>query len=134
MSADQAQDRMWRRLEGLTVAIAGIYLAYVLDPGWPWWVWVVLFLAPDLSFAGYLFGPATGAITYNLCHIYGFGLGIAALGAMGWGSDIATPWMVAAGFVVMAHAGIDRALGFGLKRRAGFHDTDLGPIGRKTQG
>ncbi|WP_339112348.1 DUF4260 family protein [Thioclava sp. GXIMD2076] len=131
MIADQVQDRMWRRLEGLAVGGAALYLAYMLDPDWPWWVWPVIFLAPDLSFFGYLFGPATGAITYNLCHIYGFGLGIAALGAAGWGADTATPWLVAAGLVVLGHAGIDRALGFGLKRRAGFQDTDLGQVGRK---
>ena len=47
-----------------------------------WWVCLLVFFAPDLSFAGYLAGPRIGASVYNAVHIYGFGAAILALGAM----------------------------------------------------
>ena len=36
--------------------------------GESWWLFAVLFLAPDLSFLGYLAGPRIGAIVYNAAH------------------------------------------------------------------
>ena len=44
------------RLEGLTLFI-GMTLLYGLWDG-SWWVYAILFLVPDLSFAAYLAGPA----------------------------------------------------------------------------
>ena len=38
--------------------------------GGSWWIYAILFLAPDLSFAAYLAGPKTGAIVYNAAHSY----------------------------------------------------------------
>ncbi len=73
------------RLEGLTL-FAGMTLLYAVWGG-SWWVFVILFLVPDLSFAAYLAGPKTGAIVYNAAHSYmapmvlmttGFGLELAA--------------------------------------------------------
>ena len=35
------------------------------------WIWfLALFLAPDLSMLGYVFGPRVGATTYNAGHMY----------------------------------------------------------------
>src|SRR5581483_12330765 len=51
------------RLEGLALFAAMIAL-YVLWGG-KWWLFAVLFLAPDLSFAAYLAGPRFGALVYN---------------------------------------------------------------------
>jgi hypothetical protein len=55
--------RLVLRLEGLALLAltAGAYFWL----GEPWWLFVVLFLAPDLSFLGYLAGPAVGAAAYN---------------------------------------------------------------------
>ena len=50
------------RLEGLTL-FAGMTVLYGVWDG-SWWIYVVLFLVPDLSFAAYLAGRA-GAIVYN---------------------------------------------------------------------
>ena len=36
--------------------------------GGPWWLFAILFLLPDLSFAAYLAGPRTGALVYNAAH------------------------------------------------------------------
>ena len=46
------------RLEGLTLFI-GMTLLYAVWDG-SWWVYAILFLAPDLSFLGYLAGPEAG--------------------------------------------------------------------------
>src|SRR5499433_2877236 len=51
--------RILLRLEGV-VLFAGMTLLYGLWEG-SWWVYAILFLAPDLSFAAYLAGPKVGA-------------------------------------------------------------------------
>ena len=51
------------RLEGLAL-FTGMTLLYGVWDG-SWWVYAILFLAPDLSFAGYLAGPRAGAVIYN---------------------------------------------------------------------
>ena len=56
------------RLEGV-VLFAGMTMLYALWDG-SWWVYAILFLAPDLSFAAYLAGPKAGAIVYNAAHSY----------------------------------------------------------------
>ena len=56
------------RLEGLAL-FAGMTLLYAVWDG-SWWVYAILFLAPDLSFLGYLAGPRSGAIVYNAAHSY----------------------------------------------------------------
>jgi hypothetical protein len=54
------------RLEGLTL-FAGMTLLYAVWGG-SWWIYAILFLLPDLSFAAYLAGPRPGAIVYNAAH------------------------------------------------------------------
>src|SRR3954454_15927228 len=56
------------RLEGLTLC-AGMPVLYAVWDG-SWWVYAILFLVPDLSFAAYLAGPQVGAIVYNAAHSY----------------------------------------------------------------
>ena len=51
--------RILLRLEGVAL-FAGMTLLYGLWEG-SWWVYAILFLAPDLSFAAYLGGPRIGA-------------------------------------------------------------------------
>ena len=46
----------------------------------PWWLFAVLFLAPDLAMLGYLAGPRIGAHTYNLAHHLVWPLALIALG------------------------------------------------------
>jgi len=54
------------RVEGLAVAAAAVALYFHEDFGWI--LFVALILAPDLSFAGYAFGPRAGAIAYDTVH------------------------------------------------------------------
>ena len=84
-----------------------------------------ILLAVDLSMAGYLANPRVGAFTYNLAHQWATGL--AVLGA-GWWLQ-ATPVLLL-GAVLVAHVGIDRVAGYGLKYPTAFQDTHLGRIGK----
>ena len=117
------QVRMLLRLEGLGVFAAA--LALYDQMGFSWLAFVVFILAPDLSMLAYLAGPRAGAIGYNCAHTYILPLALAGLGAFA-----ASPIATAAGIIWLAHIGVDRALGYGLKYRSAFGDTHLGRIGR----
>ena len=93
--------------------------------GGSWWVYAPLFLVPDLSFAAYLGGPRAGAIAYNAAHSY-----MAPMALMTSGFALASPLALSIAMIWLAHIGIDRALGYGLKYAAGFGFTHLGHIGR----
>jgi hypothetical protein len=112
------------RLEGFALfAIAtGLYSV----SGGPWWMFFVLLLVPDVTFAAYLLGPRAGAAAYNALHSL---VGPIALGAAGF-YFTATPLPMQIALIWLAHVGADRALGFGLKYESGFSDTHLGRIGR----
>jgi hypothetical protein len=111
------------RLEGLTL-FAGMTLLYAVWGGY-WWVYAVVFLVPDLSFAAYLAGPRVGAVVYNAAHSY-----MAPMSLMTAGFALASALTLSIAMIWLAHIGIDRALGYGLKYEAGFSFTHLGRIGK----
>jgi hypothetical protein len=115
--------RIWLRLEGLAAFGAG--LALFGATGGNWLFVIPLLLVPDASAAGYLAGPQVGAITYNLFHNWVPGVAVLGLGV--W-LDSAAVQIVAA--ILIAHVGMDRAAGYGLKLPGSFQDTHLGRIGR----
>jgi Domain of unknown function (DUF4260) len=111
------------RLEGLTLFL-GMTLLYAVWGG-SWWIYFILFLAPDLSFAAYLVDSRTGAIVYNAAHSY-----MAPVTLMTVSFALVSPLWLSIALIWMAHIGIDRALGYGLKYSAGFGFTHLGRIGK----
>ena len=111
------------RLEGLALFL-GMTLLYGVWDG-SWWVYAILFLAPDLSFAGYLAGSKAGAVIYNAAHSY-----MAPMALMTTGFALSSPLVLSIAMIWLAHIGFDRALGYGLKYYAGFGFTHLGRIGR----
>lgn len=111
------------RAEALAIFVAGIVLYLQLN-GHALWL-LPLLLVPDVSMVGYLGGPRLGAMTYNLGHNVVTALGILAIG---WFAAIAP--LALLGAVLLAHLGMDRALGYGLKLPTDFRDTHLGRIGR----
>lgn len=115
------------RLEGV-VLFAGMTLLYALWDG-SWWVYAILFLAPDLSFGAYLAGPKAGAIVYNAAHSY-----LLPVALMTMGLAMSSPLVLSIAMIWLAHIGIDRALGYGLKYQAGFAFTHLGRIGKGAVG
>lgn len=90
-----------------------------------WTLFAVLFLAPDLTMAGYLARPAIGARLYNLAHNY-----VAPLFLSIYSLSVGRADLVAYALIWTAHIGLDRLCGFGLKYPAGFRETHLGTIGR----
>ena len=115
--------RTMLRLEGLML-FAGMTLLYAVWGG-SWWVYAILFLVPDLSFAAYMAGPRIGAIIYNAAHSY-----MAPMTLMTTGFALSSPLVLSIAMIWLAHIGIDRALGYGLKYSAGFGFTHLGRIGK----
>lgn len=115
--------RLILRGEGMAVLLLSFALYAQLGPGWL--LFVVLFFVPDLSMLGYLRDPAAGAVVYNLAHSYTGPLALAAAGVFG-----SSTILVSLALIWTAHIGLDRMLGYGLKRRTGFQDTHLGRIGR----
>lgn len=106
------------RLEGAaTFAAAVIFYINLQASGW---LFAALILAPDLSAIGYLAGPGVGSRVYNAVHTLVGPIVLISL-AIIFHSDpglhIALIWL--------AHIGIDRALGFGIKYPTVFPDTHL---------
>lgn len=106
------------RLEGLAV-FAGSVALYI-DQGWNGFVFAALLFAPDLAMLGYMRDARSGARIYNVFHFYALPLALligAFLAGNAAGMPIAAIWL--------AHIGLDRALGFGLKYETDFKDTHM---------
>jgi Domain of unknown function (DUF4260) len=116
--------RGWLRIEGAAAFAAGLALYGWL--GGPWLLAIPFLLLPDISAVGYLRGPRLGAFTYNLVHNWAIGLAVLGLGV----AADSTPLLIA-GAVLVAHTGMDRAVGYGLKLSTSFQDTHLGRMGRE---
>jgi hypothetical protein len=116
--------RRWLRAEGIAAFIGGGAAWVVLGAPWPWFV--VLLLTPDISMVGYLRGPHAGAIAYTVAHNWATGGVVLGLGVL-----LDVPGLALAGLLLVAHTGMDRALGYGLKYPTAFQDTHLGRIGRR---
>lgn len=119
-----ASHQVWLRIEGAAAFITGLALYGWLDA--PWLAVVPLLLVPDVSMIGYLRDARTGAWTYNLAHNWAIGLLVLGVGLVS-----GTPVASVAGAILIAHVGMDRALGYGLKLPTSFQETHLGRIGRR---
>jgi len=111
------------RIEGLCVLLAAL-LAYAKF-GHGWGLFALFFLAPDLSFLGYLAGLKFGSIVYNAAHSY-----IGVIVCLVAGALLSSPVGLTTGIIWGAHIGFDRFLGYGLKYAEGFGFTHLGRIGK----
>ena len=105
------------RLEGLAIAAVSAVLYARLGLGWG--MFAALFLVPDVSFLGYLFGPRIGAAAYNVMH-----------GLIGPALLALVPGALPYALIWLAHIGFDRALGYGLKYPDAFAHTHLGLVGK----
>ncbi|MFQ6046425.1 MAG: DUF4260 domain-containing protein [Gemmatimonadales bacterium] len=110
------------RLEGLMAAV--LALIVYREIGASWWLFAGLFLVPDVSIPVYLAGKRIGALAYNTVHTYAlpgvlFGLGFLSEGRTA----------MAVALIWIAHIGLDRVLGLGLKYPTGFKDTHLHRVG-----
>jgi hypothetical protein len=111
--------RVLLHLEGLA-AFVGALVAY-RHLGGGVGLFLALFLVPDLSMLGYARGPRVGAAAYNAAHSY---VGPALLATLGL--FLGAHGALIAAAIWVAHIGLDRALGYGLKYGTAFRDTHLG--------
>jgi hypothetical protein len=114
------------RAEGIVLLVGAVW-GYRAAGG-SWLLFVLLVMLPDLSMIGYLVGPRVGAAVYNTAHT---ALLPAAL--VGIGVWLGHDTLLLVGLVWLAHIGLDRALGYGLKDSTGFADTHLLRGGRARQ-
>jgi hypothetical protein len=107
--------------EGLTLFIGSIVLyAYY---GGSWWLFLLLLLSPDIAALGYLVNTRIGAMSYNAVHttVLPLSLAIASL-LFAW----TLPLHLA--FIWLAHIGMDRTVGYGLKYSSEFKATHLNRV------
>jgi hypothetical protein len=116
--------RRWLRVEGATLLV-GALIAYSTTDR-TWWLVPLTLLLPDMTMIGYLHSTRIGAYLYNLGHSTSLP---AAVVAIGWWQDKSL--LVALGSVWLAHIGLDRLIGYGLKYDDHFQHTHLGQLGRK---
>jgi hypothetical protein len=109
------------RLEGGALLAAAT--VFYFSSGGHWLLFLALFLAPDLALVGYLRGPRVGSLTYNLVHTTIVPL-LLLVGALLAGL---TPGLLAAA-IWLAHIGLDRLVGYGLKYPTSAKETHLGRV------
>lgn len=111
------------RLEGVAYLLVACVLYQSL--GFAWSQFALCFLLPDVALLAYLLGhPRAGMWAYNLTHS---SVGVALVAVCG--VVAAQPVLYQVGLIWLAHIGMDRALGYGLKFPLGFRVTHLGVIG-----
>jgi hypothetical protein len=109
------------RLEGGALLIAAT--TFFFYTGGPWLMFLALLLAPDLALLGYLRGPRVGAVAYNLVHTTIAPL-ILLVGSLLAGL---TPGLLFA-TIWLAHIGLDRLVGYGLKYSGNAKETHLSRV------
>ncbi len=105
-------------LEGFALLATALFLYTV--QGFAWSTFFLLILAPDLAIIPYLVNKKVGAFAYNVLHTITLPLALVATAlAMEWrfGIQIALIWL--------AHIGVDRTIGYGLKYVDSFKSTHL---------
>ena len=106
------------RLEGLTILITAVMLYAQLESSWLYFA--LLLLTPDLAMLPYLINPRLGALAYNVVHTYVLPLALAVVAYLG-----GYPTLLALALIWLAHIGMDRTVGYGLKYGDDFKHTHL---------
>ena len=110
--------RLLLHIEGAAVLFTACIFFHQVHGRWLWFA--LLLLTPDIFMLGYLISPKVGAAAYNLGHTYTAPLLLlAGLWLAGQGAYV---WLV---LIWLAHIGMDRMLGYGLKYETAFKDSHL---------
>lgn len=104
--------------EGLVVFVAAIYMYSLYE--FSWIIFWIFLLAPDLSMLAYGINNHIGANIYNLFHTYIISILIVIIGVY---FKVDTVIMI--GLIWIAHIGMDRMFGYGLKYEMDFKDTHI---------
>jgi len=113
------------RIEGAAISVAAISIYSHL--GLTWWAFLAFILLPDASMLCYLAGSRIGAVGYDAVHTLTTPI-MLLVGAFMLDNRLMTSF----GAIWLAHVGLDRMLGYGLKYATGFTNTHLGVLGKKT--
>ncbi|WP_054712840.1 DUF4260 domain-containing protein [Bacillus sp. JCM 19041] len=108
-------------IEGLIVFVTSVYFYAQVDVSW--WLFFLLLLLPDLSMLGYIVNNRIGSYSYNVFHTY-----ILPLLLIIFSVILEQNTMLALGLIWMAHIGMDRTFGYGLKYPSNFKDTHMQKI------
>jgi len=108
-------------LEGLVVLGLSVYLYFHLQ--FSWIIFLILLFSPDFAALGYLKNVKIGSIIYNLFHTY-----IVPVIIMICGMLISNDTVLMISLIWIAHIGMDRMFGFGLKYPTKFQDTHLNRV------
>ena len=109
------------KFEQLGIFALSIFLFQ--DLAYSWWVYLLWFLAPDISMLGYLVNANIGAKAYNLFHHQGVAILLYIMGA-----TLTESPLTFAGLILLGHSSFDRLWGYGLKYTDSFHHTHLGML------
>jgi Domain of unknown function (DUF4260) len=112
------------KLEEAAMFVLCIYALTLYHVGW--WVYLLLFIAPDIGIIGYAAGNKFGSGFYNLLHHKGIAIAVFVTGVI-----LENDWMHIIGIILFGHSSMDRMFGYGLKLDEGFKYTHLGIIGKK---
>jgi Domain of unknown function (DUF4260) len=107
------------RLENTVIALLCVW-GYV-QLGGAWWLFVTLFLLPDIGMLGYVFGNRIGANSYNVLHTHSLPIVAFVVGMV-----LSSSVLIQISLVWFFHIAVDRAIGYGLKRSSGFSQTHIG--------
>lgn len=110
--------RLITKIENLAFFITGLILFHNFSNNWI--LFLLLILLPDISLVGYLQNKRVGALIYNSIHNYILPLLLLAMGSI----LIQTPLLIASS-ILIAHVGVDRFLGYGLKYKEDFKSTHI---------
>lgn len=106
------------KIEGFMVLLVGIYLYFSTENHWA--LFLLLLLVPDISMIGYAINERIGARVYNAAHTYTVPLLLLIAGQL---SSIESLTLIS--FIWLAHIGMDRMMGYGLKYESNFKETHL---------
>lgn len=117
----QKMPKILLHLEGAALFLAALTLYAQFNFGW--WQFALLLLVPDLAMVGYLHNEQTGSLCYNVAHTYVLPIvlgTVALLLNFALGMQLAIIWL--------AHIGLDRLLGYGLKYPSSFKSTHFSKV------
>ena len=103
-----SQPRLLLHIEGGLILLFSVMMYSYLKGGWG--MFFLFLLVPDVAFLGYLVNKDVGRISYNLFHFY---LGPFLLFV--FGTFMENPLYFLLALIWLAHIGMDRLVGFGLK-------------------
>ncbi|MCP4401013.1 MAG: DUF4260 domain-containing protein [bacterium] len=106
------------RLEEVALFAFAIFL-YSREP-YPWWLFPLVLLLPDLGMLGYARSPKIGAIVYNIVHHRALSIVVLIVGY-----SLESHPLILIGVITFAHSTLDRIFDYGLKYSDNFKHTHL---------